>query len=100
MNNLSKLNKRNAWGLNGFQVVALLFLVVMLFVFSDSNIKKRVDCDREIRSLKKQIAFYRKQTEEDKEKLYELRSNKKNLEKYARENYYMKKDTEEIFIIK
>ena len=100
MNNFSKLNKKNAWGLNGFQVAVLLFLVVMLFVFSDSNIKKRVDCDREIRSLKKQIAFYRKQTEEDRQKLYELRSNKDNLEKYARENYYMKKDNEEIFIIK
>lgn len=100
MDNKSKKKKRNALGLNGLQIGVLLFLVAMLFLFSDSNIKKRIDCDREIRSLKKQIAFYRKQTEQDKAKLYELRSNKENLEKFARENYYMKKDNEEIFIIK
>lgn len=100
MNNESKMRKKNSWGLNSLQVGVLLFIVVMLFLFSDSNIKKRIDSDREIRSLKKQIEFYRKKTEEDKKKLYELRSNKDNLEKFARENYFMKKDNEEIFIIK
>ena len=100
MNNESKKRKKNSWGLNSLQVGVLLFVVVMLFLFSDSNVKKRIDCDREIRSLKKQIEFYRNKTEEDKTKLYELRSNKENLEKFARENYFMKKENEEVFIIK
>lgn len=100
MDNESKKRKKNSWGLNSLQVGVLLFVVVMLFLFSDSNVKKRIDCDREIRSLKKQIEFYRNKTEEDKTKLYELRSNKENLEKFARENYFMKKENEEVFIIK
>ena len=100
MNNEFKKRKKNSWGLNSLQVGVLVFVVVMLFLFSDSNIKKRIDSDKEIRSLKKQIDFYRKKTEEDKVKLYELRSNKENLEKFARENYFMKKENEEVFIIK
>lgn len=99
MNNQSEKFKKGRWGLNSLQFIALLLVVVMLFLFSDSNIKKRIDSDREIRSLKKQIEFYRKKTEADKIKLYELQSDKDNLEKFARENYFMKKENEEIFII-
>lgn len=100
MDNESKKRKKSLWGLNSLQITILLFVVVMLFLFSDSNIKKRINSDREIRNLKSQIEFYRKKTEEDKKKLHELKSNKENLEKFARENYFMKKENEEIFIIK
>ena len=95
-----KKTKKSSWGLNSLQIGVLLFVVVMLFLFSDSNIIKRVESDREIRGLKKQIEFYRKKTEEDKIKLHELKSDKDNLEKFARENYLMKKENEEVFIIK
>lgn len=100
MDSESKKRKKSFWGLNSLQITILSFVVVMLFLFSDSNIKKRINSDREIRSLKSQIEFYRKKTEEDKKKLHELKSNKENLEKFARENYFMKKENEEIFIIK
>lgn len=100
MDSESKKRKKSFWGLNSLQITILSFVVVMLFLFSDSNIKKRINSDREIRSLKSQIEFYRKKTEEDKKKLHELKSNKENLEKFARENYFMKRENEEIFIIK
>ena len=99
MSDGTKKSKRNLLGLKGLQIGVLLFIVIMLFFFSDSNIKKRIDSDREIRSLKNQIEFYRKKTEADKAKLHELRSDKDNLEKFARENYLMKKENEEVFVI-
>ena len=99
MDNDVKKAQKSSWGFNGLQIGVLLFVVVMLFVFSDSNIGKRIDSDREIRSLKKQIEFYKKQIEADKAKLYELQSDKDNLEKFARENYLMKKENEEVFVI-
>ncbi|HTN68600.1 MAG TPA: septum formation initiator family protein [Dysgonamonadaceae bacterium] len=98
INNKKKL-RRSFLGLKSLQIGVLLFIVIMLFFFSDSNIMKRIDSDREIKSLKKQVEFYRKKTEEDKAKLYELQSDKDNLEKFARENYLMKKENEEVFII-
>lgn len=99
MQNDTKKINRGYLGLKSIQVFILLFVVVMLFLCSDSNVIKRFESDNEIRSLKKQIEFYRKKTEEDKIKLHELQSDKDNLEKFARENYLMKKDNEEVFVI-
>ena len=95
----TKRTKRSFLGLNSLQFGIVLFVIIMLFFFSDSNIMKRIKSDREIRNLKNQIEFYRKKTDIDKAKLHELQSDKDNLEKFARENYLMKKDNEEVFII-
>jgi cell division protein FtsB len=87
-------------GLTAYQIIILLVLMVMLFLFSDSSVTKRIKYDTQIKNLESQIEFYRQQTEEDKEKLNELQSNRDDLEKFARENYLMKKENEEIFIIR
>lgn len=87
-------------GLTAYQIVFLIVLVALLFFFSDSSITKRIRYESQINDLKSQIEFYRQQTEINKEKLDELQSNKEDLEKFARENYLMKKDNEDIFIIK
>lgn len=86
-------------GLSVYQIIVLLILVTMLFFFSDSSLLKRMKYSREIKDLKSQIEHYRHQTETDKAKLEELQSSLDNLEKYARENYLMKKRDEEVFII-
>lgn len=87
-------------GLTAYQIIILLVLMVMLFLFSDSSVTKRIKYDNQINNLESQIEFYHQQTEEDKEKLNELQSNKDDLEKFARENYLMKKENEDIFIIR
>lgn len=86
-------------GLNKYQLFILSALVAMLFFFSDSSVMRRIKYDREIRELKSQIQHYRNQIDTDKKKLHELQSDKNNLEKFARENYLMKKENEEVFII-
>lgn len=99
MNVTKKTKSKRIWGLSTYQIVILLVLIAMLFFFSDSSILKRIKYDNEIKNLESQIEFYRNQTQIDKEKLNELQSNKDNLEKFARENYLMKKENEEVFII-
>lgn len=99
---MKESKKSKPWrilGLTTYQFVILLVLIAMLFFFSDSSILKRMKYENEIKNLEAQIEYYRNQTEIDKEKLNELQSNKDNLEKFARENYLMKKENEEIFII-
>lgn len=98
MKKFKSLNKRK-FGISGYQLVILVILVLSLFLFGDNSITKRIKYEREIRHLKSQIEFYRNQTETNRAKLEELKSNKENLEKFARENYLMRKDGEEIFII-
>lgn len=91
--------KKSLSGVNTYQILILAGLVAMLFFFSDSSVMVRVKYNKEIRGLKGQIEHYRHQIEIDKKKLYELHSDKENLEKFARENYLMKKENEEVFII-
>ena len=87
-------------GLSFYQIMILVILIAMLFFFSDSSVTKRIRYESRIKDLENQIEFYRRQAETDKEKLDELQSNKEDLEKFARENYLMKKENEEVFIIK
>ena len=91
--------KKRVLSLSVYQIAILIALIAMLFFFSDSSLLKRMKYENEIRDLKAQIEYYRNQTEADKAKLNELQSNVENLEKYARENYLMKKENEEIFVI-
>ena len=86
-------------GLSVYQITLLLALIAMLFFFIYSSPFKRMKYSREIKDLKTQIEYYRNQTELDKAKLDELQSSLDNLEKYARENYLMKRKNEEVFII-
>lgn len=81
------------------QLAIILALIVCSFVISDSNVFTRVGYDIEIYNLKNQIKYYREKTVEDKRKLNELQSDKDNIEKFARENYQMKKENEEVFIM-
>ena len=94
-----KAMRKRILGLSVYQIAILIALIAMLFFFSDSSLLKRIKYEREIRDLKTQIEYYRKQIEIEKTKLNELQSNKENLEKFARENYLMKKENEEVFVI-
>lgn len=96
---VNKIRTKRILGLTASQIIVLLVLLVVLFFFSDSSIQKRLKQESQIKDLQTQIELYQKQIEEDKEKLNELQSNKDDLEKFARENYFMKKEKEEIFII-
>lgn len=98
MKKFKNLNKRY-FGISGYQLLFLVVLVLSLFLFGDNSIMKRIKYEREVQNLKSQIEFYRNQTEIDRAKLEELKSSKENLEKFARENYLMRKEGEEIFII-
>jgi cell division protein FtsB len=81
------------------QLLSILFVVVFAFFVGDSNVFTRVSNDLKISELQKQIKYYREETDKNREKLMELKSSKDNVEKFARENYLMKKPDEDIFIV-
>jgi len=76
----------------------LIFIVWMLF-FDQNNLIDRFSLAARIKDLEKQKEHYQQQILENRTKMEELRSNHENLEKFAREEYLMKKDDEELFII-
>lgn len=81
------------------QLLAIGVLIVFCFLISESNIFARIGYDAQIMTLKSDIKHYREQTVQDKERLKQLNSNKEDIEKFARENFLMKKADEDIFIV-
>lgn len=80
-----------------YMITVLIFIVVIGFLDENSLIQ-RVKHRSEISALNNEIEKYRKQYEEDTEKLKELTTNPEALEKIAREKYLMKKSDEDIFV--
>ena len=66
----------------------------------DSNLYKRYLYDEKIRSLQKEIKFFQKEIETNRKKLEDLHTDKEGLERFAREEYFMKRSNEDVFIIK
>lgn len=83
---------------NKFVLASTVFILWMLFL-DTNNLLQRVKTLSHINKLQEQKEYYEKRIKEDKEKLIELRSDKKKLEKFAREQYLMKRDNEDIFVI-
>jgi cell division protein FtsB len=53
----------------------------------------------DLRKLKQDREYYIKKIEEDKRKLNELKTDNNNLEKFAREQYRMKRKDEDLYIV-
>ena len=96
-------NKRSSSNLfqrfaNKYTIVGLLF-VIWIALFDKYSFIDRLQLRSKISQMEKEKNYYRKKVEEDKRKKDELLGNRDNLEKFAREQYLMKKENEDIFII-
>lgn len=83
---------------NKYVVVLAVFVVWVVF-FDENNLMKHRQNLEELAQLEAQVDFYKHKIEADKRKLYELQTNDENLEKFAREQFLMKKADEDIFVI-
>ena len=82
---------------NKYVIILLLFVVWMIF-FDENSLINHWELDKEIDKLEKSNEYYRDQIEQDKKVIDNL-NDPDSLEKYAREEYKMKKENEEIFLI-
>ncbi len=85
--------------LNKYVIVFLVFTVFIVF-FDKHNLINRWETSRRIGEMQNELKYYQDEIKTTKQKKNELQSNKENLEKFAREHYFMKKESEDIFIIK
>ena len=84
---------------NAYMLIIIIF-VIMMFTSGDSNLIKRYQYDKQIQSLEREIKRYQKDIDVNKKKLDDLHTDKEGLERFAREEYYMKKPNEDVFIIR
>lgn len=85
--------------INAYWLVTIVFFA-LTFVMGDSSLYKRYTYDEKIRSLEKEIKHYQKEIEINSKKLNDLHTDKEGLERFAREEYFMKNPNEDIYIIK
>lgn len=85
--------------INAYWLVNIVFFA-LTFVMGDSSLYKRYTYDEKIRSLEKEIKHYQKEIEINSKKLNDLHTDKEGLERFAREEYFMKKPNEDVYIIK
>ncbi len=81
-------------------VIAILAFSVWVAFFDQNSLLFRYKLSSRINKIEKQKEIYQQQIEMNKRKIDELQSSTENLEKFAREEYMMKKDDEVVFIIK
>ncbi|CAH0336709.1 hypothetical protein FVB9288_02421 [Flavobacterium sp. CECT 9288] len=82
---------------NKYVWVSLFFCIWMIFLDNYSYFNHRI-LDEQIHDLEENATYYKEEIKKDKENIKQLK-NSEQIEKYAREKYYMKKDSEDIYII-
>jgi len=83
---------------NFYVVTGLCFLIWLTFLDSNDLIS-RFSLSAKLHSLENEKEYYEKKIKEVEQDRKELMTNKELLEKFAREKYLMKKETEDVFVI-
>lgn len=86
------------WLKNKYVLTISVFTIWMLF-FDQNNMVDRMKMSGEIRQLEDEREYYREQIKKDSTRLHELTTDRDNLEKYAREQFLMKKENEDVFVV-
>ena len=79
---------------NKYVIILTTFIVWMLFFDENSYLTHR-EFNKEIDKLNSEKEYYNEKIKHDKALIEKLK-NKEELEKFAREEYHMKKDNEDI----
>jgi cell division protein DivIC len=86
------------WLKNKYVITIAVFTIWMLF-FDQNNVVDRLKMRGEIRQLEQDRQYYIEEIQKDSTRLHELTTDKENLEKYAREQFLMKKKNEDVFVV-
>jgi cell division protein FtsB len=80
-------------------ILTVILFFTWLILFDSNNLISRYREMKELSKLKSDRDYYLKKIEVDKQMLHELKTDNHNLEKFAREQFRMKKPDEDLYII-
>jgi cell division protein FtsB len=83
---------------NKFLVAIILFFAWIVF-FDENSIVYHQRNRHRLNEMNEQKEYYREKIKEDRQKLEDLNSGTGDLEKFAREQYFMSKPDEDVFIV-
>jgi cell division protein FtsB len=99
MSRISDFYKKHLARRLKYWIVLILFFAVT-FIIGDGSLYNRCQNNERIRYLEFEINRYKKEIEQNSQKTQELQHDREGLERFAREEYLMKQEDEDIYIIK
>ena len=84
---------------NKYIITSILFLFWILFL-DNYNLINQKKMQNKVEKLIQQKEFYISEIKNDSTELHELKNNQNEQEKFAREKFLMKKNNEDLFIIR
>ena len=84
---------------NKYLILFLLFILWVVFI-DDYNLINQSKIKNTVDDLKSQKEFYISEIKSDSTELHKLQNDPAEQEKFAREKFLMKKENEDIFIIR
>jgi cell division protein DivIC len=94
------LTRIPGWVKNKYVLTAAGFVVWVLFFDSRDLITSHFREKGELNRLEKSKKYFEQQIATTKQELEQMKSNPALLEKYARERYLMKRDNEDLFLVR
>lgn len=82
-----------------FYFLFALFFFIWMLLFDSNDLVSQIKLNQKLSTLESQKDYYLEKIEEVKKDREELLSDVALLEKFAREKYLMKKDSEDLYII-
>jgi cell division protein DivIC len=79
--------------------LTITVFIVWIALLDTNNLIERVRQLKDLHKLKQEKEYFTNKIDEDKKKLNELKTDDHNLEKFAREQFKMKKKNEDLYII-
>jgi cell division protein FtsB len=83
---------------NKYFIAIVAFAVWMIF-FDTNSLKRQKILNARIDEINSMRTFYKTEIGKNNKEIYELETNPETIEKYAREKYLMKRDSEDVFVI-
>ncbi len=80
-------------------VIALAVFASLLLFFDDNNLFVQLDRKHQLNELLRKKKYYEERITTTNQQLNNLESNPAAVEKFVRENYLMKRDNEDVFIV-
>lgn len=79
--------------------ITILSFIAWLIFFDKNDFFSQVEYGQRLHMLELDKKYYLDEIRKNRTDMVELMTNPKNLEKFAREKYLMKKDNEDVFVI-
>ena len=84
---------------NKYAIIISLFIIWIIF-FDNYNLIRQSKIKKEIKQLEENKSFYTKEIKKDSTEYHDLLNSDEKKEKFAREKFLMRKENEDVYIIR